>query len=63
MDVVLADGSSVETLVYVGQVRLGSTYMTSIAIMALGDEPIVGRGISDRFTIILDHGRQVIVEP
>ena len=63
MDAVLADGSSVETPVYVGQVRLGTARMTNIAVMALGEEPIVGRGISDRFSVTLDHGRQVIVEP
>ncbi len=31
--------------------------------IALGDEPAVGRGITDRFRLILDHRQQVIVEP
>jgi hypothetical protein len=31
-------------------------------VIALGDEPLVGRGVTDRFTVILDHGRQLIVE-
>ena len=35
----------------------------SVAVTALGDEPLVGRGICDRLTITLDHGQQLIVEP
>ena len=27
------------------------------------DEPLVGRMVTDRFTLILDHGRRLIVEP
>jgi hypothetical protein len=32
-------------------------------VIAMGDEPLVGRAVSDRFMVILDHGRQLIVEP
>jgi hypothetical protein len=32
-------------------------------ISVLGDEPLVGRGVTDRFAVTLDHGRRVIVAP
>jgi hypothetical protein len=32
-------------------------------VIAVGDEPLVGRGVTDEFRVILDHGRRVIVEP
>jgi hypothetical protein len=33
------------------------------AITAIGSESLVGRGVIDRFRVILDHGRNIIVEP
>lgn len=59
----LADGSEVLTPFYLGVVRVGDLGAFPIVIIALGDEPLVGRGVSDRFRIILDHGQQLIVEP
>jgi predicted aspartyl protease len=59
----LADGTEVLAPAHRGEVRLGSTIISPAVILTLGVEVLVGRGISDRFTIILDHGRQVIVEP
>jgi predicted aspartyl protease len=59
----LADGSQVEAAAYLGTAVLGSYGPFDVVINALGDEPIVGRSFSDRFTITLDHGHQVIVEP
>jgi hypothetical protein len=29
----------------------------------LGDEPIMGRGIGDRYRMVLDHGQRLVVEP
>lgn len=60
---ILADGSSVRVPIYAGQVRVGATVLSPVEVMVLGDEALVGRGISDRFPIILDHGRQIVVEP
>ncbi len=60
---VLADGSEVKTPVYRGRVRVGDLGVCPVDIIEIGDEPVVGREITDRFTLILDHGRQVRVEP
>lgn len=60
---VLADGSEIESLVYRGRVRLGGFAPIVVEILAIGDEPILGRGVTDRFMVILDHGRQVRIEP
>lgn len=59
----LADGSDVLSPFYVGTVKVGAMGSFSIVIVALGDEPLVGRGVSDRFKVTLDHGQQLIVEP
>jgi len=29
----------------------------------MGDEPLLGRRILDRYRIILDHGRRLTIEP
>ena len=59
----LAGGSEVVAPLYFGMVQLGRTGPFPILITALGDEPILGLGVARRFTITLDHGRRVIVEP
>lgn len=59
----LADGTVVQVPYFRGMARAGRFDPFPITIIALGDEPLVGRGVIDHFTIILDHGRQVIVEP
>jgi hypothetical protein len=48
---------------YFGTVQVNDVGSLDALITALGDEPIVGRGVTDRFRLILDHGTQVIVEP
>lgn len=32
-------------------------------VVTLGNEVMIGRGITDKFKIIFDHGRKVIIEP
>lgn len=59
----LADGSEVLAPYYLGTVQLGQMGTLPAVITSLGDEPLIGRGIADRFTITLDHGQRVIVEP
>jgi predicted aspartyl protease len=59
----LADGSRVQAAAYLGTLQIGSFSSFPAVVTVLGDEPIVGRHVSDRFTIILDHGQQLIVEP
>ena len=59
----LADTSEVLAPVYRSHVRMDGFGSFPVLVLVLGDEPIVGRGVTDRFTIILDHGQQVRVEP
>ncbi|MBI4492857.1 MAG: hypothetical protein HY690_08710 [Chloroflexi bacterium] len=59
----LADGSEVLAPAFLGTARVGELAPFPVLITALGDEPLVGRGVSDRFLVMLDHGHQVIVEP
>jgi predicted aspartyl protease len=57
-----ADGSVVHTRAFVGTVRVGAFDPLSVLISVIGDEAIVGRGVIDRYSIWLDHGRRVVVE-
>jgi clan AA aspartic protease len=59
----LADGSIVTASVYRGTVQVGSLGPFRVIVTLLGDEPIIGRQLIERFTITLDHGARVIVEP
>ena len=46
-----------------GTVQVGIFAAVDAEIVVLGEAAIVGRGITDRYRVILDHGEQVIVEP
>ena len=59
----LADGSVIATPMYYGTVRVGSFEAVPADIVAIGDESLVGRGVTDRYRLILDHGERVIIEP
>ena len=59
----LADGTQVLLPAYRGTVQLDGFPSFPTVVIALGDEPIVGRQVSDRFRVVLDHGQQVVVEP
>ncbi len=59
----LADGSEVLTPLYRGVVRVGALPSFPVVVIVLGDEPLAGRGVSDRFRVVLDHGQRVIVKP
>ena len=43
--------------------ELGDAGVNAAIIGVLGNEPLIGRNLARRFCIILDHGRQVILEP
>ena len=58
----LADGSRVTARAYFGVVQIGSTQIPQAVIIELGDEPILGRRVIERFRVVLDHGQQVIFE-
>jgi predicted aspartyl protease len=64
----MADGSATLAAIYLGTVRVVGLEeeMPSpipVTITVLGDEVMAGRGLTDRFRLILDHGRELIVEP
>ena len=59
----LADDSEVMAPLYFGAVRVLGSEDTPAIILALGNEVIVGLGVSNRFSITLDHGQRVVVEP
>ena len=59
----LADGSTVLAASYLGSVELEGLGRYPVLVSVLGDEPLVGRGFSDRFRIVLDHGVRLTVEP
>jgi predicted aspartyl protease len=59
----LADGSEILTPTYVGSVTIEPHQPVVTAIIALGEEPLLGRDVTDHFRLIFDHGRQIIVEP
>jgi predicted aspartyl protease len=60
---ILADGSTVLAPYYLGTLRIGTIEVPGILVTAVGDEPLLGRGILTDVTVTLDHGRRVIVEP
>lgn len=59
----LADGSQVEAPAFRGVLYIGEMGPISVVVTALGDEPMIGRKAITRFTVTLDHGQRVIVEP
>lgn len=46
-----------------GVVEVGGLGAFPVVVIVLGYEPLAGRGVSDRYSVILDHGRRLIVEP
>ena len=59
----LADGSRVRRPAFLGTAELGQLGSFPVEIAALGDECLMGRELADQFTITLDHGQRIIVEP
>lgn len=58
----LADASKIAAPFYRGIVRIGKFPSFAAIILALGDEPLVGRGVTDKFKVIFDYGKKIIVE-
>ena len=59
----LADASRRLAPVYRGSVELEGLGSFPIFVTVLGDEPIIGLEVINRFSVLLDHGQRVIVEP
>ena len=61
---ILADGSIVETPVYLGTLEIvGLPSILNIAVTVLGSEYILGRRVIDRYEVTLDHGERLTVRP
>lgn len=58
----LADGKVVLAPVYAGKIKLGKLSSFTVSVVSLGNEVMIGRGITDRFKVIFDHGKKVIIE-
>ena len=59
----LADGSSVLAPYYLGTATVGRLGPFPAVVTALGEEPLAGIGLAKHLTIVLDHGRRLVVEP
>jgi predicted aspartyl protease len=69
----MADGSEVMAPIFLGSIRfpqldedvaemVGVT-IVGVTITVLGDQALIGLSVLRRFTLTLDHGKQVILEP
>lgn len=58
----LANGTVVLAPVYAGKIKLGNIASFVISVISLGNEVMIGRGITDRFKVIFDHGKKIVVE-
>lgn len=58
----LADGRVVLAPVYAGKIKLGNSTLFTVSIITLGNEVMIGRGVTDKFKIVFDHGRKVVIE-
>jgi hypothetical protein len=59
----LADGSPVRAPAYLGTVHMKPLGSFPVVVTILGDEPLIGRRLADRFRVTRDHGARVIIEP
>jgi predicted aspartyl protease len=64
----MADGSEVLAPIFLGTIRFPEldedvAEMVGVTVTALGDQALIGQSIPRRYTLILDHGKQVILEP
>jgi predicted aspartyl protease len=59
----LADGSTVSAPTYRGELRIGNTRLAPIVITELGDEAIIGLRVLNEFTLTIDHGHTLTIEP
>ncbi len=59
----LAGGIVVLAPAYVGTVVIGHFGPFNVAVVSMGNEALIGRALTDLFTITFDHGKQVIVTP
>jgi hypothetical protein len=46
-----------------GTAAMGPPASSPVLVTVLGDEPLIGRRLADRFRVTRDHGARVIIEP
>jgi clan AA aspartic protease len=64
----MADGSEVMAPIFLGSIRFPEldedvAEIVGVTITVLGDQALIGQSILRHFTLTLDHGKQVILEP
>lgn len=59
----LADGSRINRAAFGGTVSIGGFSTIQVLVVALGDECLMGVRLASRFSITLDHGRRLLIEP
>jgi predicted aspartyl protease len=64
----MADGSEVMAPIFLGAIRFPEldadvAAMVGVTVTVLGDAALIGQSTLRRFTLTLDHGKQVILEP
>jgi predicted aspartyl protease len=64
----MADGSEVLAPIFLGTIRFPEldedmAEMVGVTVTVLGDAALIGQSILKHFTLTLDHGKQVILEP
>jgi predicted aspartyl protease len=64
----MADGSEVMAPIFLGTIRFPEldddvAEMVGVTVTVLGDAALIGQSVLRRFTLTLDHGKQVILEP
>jgi predicted aspartyl protease len=64
----MADGSEVMAPIFLGTIRFPQldedvAEMVGVTVTVLGDAALIGQSILRHFTLTLDHGKQVILEP
>jgi predicted aspartyl protease len=62
-DLELADGTVIEVPMFAATIQLGDFEAVTGSAYGLGEEPLVGLRVIERYSVIFDHGRRVIVEP
>src|SRR5688500_16545762 len=64
----MADGSEVMAPIFLGTIRFPEldkdvAEMVGVTVTVLGDAALIGQSVLRRFTLTLDLGKQVILEP
>ena len=64
----MADGSEVMAPIFLGsicfpQLDENVAEIVGVTVIVLGDQALIGQSVLRHFTLTLDHGKQVILEP